>query len=63
VRRRGLGKPVAPLMLAEIEQLAHLKKRKQGQAPPWQYPLRWVLRSWLRSVKADSSALVAREPV
>jgi hypothetical protein len=42
VRPRGIDRPVAPMMVDEIEHMAALPKRRR-RSPWWHYPLRWAL--------------------
>jgi hypothetical protein len=46
VRPHGLDRPATPIVVAEIERLAELRKRP-ARTPLWHRPARWALRRWL----------------
>jgi hypothetical protein len=47
VRPRGIGLPVAPIMVDEIERVARLRKPRR-RSPLWHYPARRALLTFLR---------------
>ena len=60
VRPRGLGTPVTPLMVEEIERTARIVKRP-GRTPPWSYPLRWALKAAFTAARTMRAGPKRRE--
>ena len=48
LRPHGVEHPVSPVLAAEIERVAEIRKSPLRATPAWHYPLRWGLRAWLR---------------
>lgn len=48
LRPHGVERPVSPMLAAEIERAAEVRKAPRSTTPVWHYPLRWGLRAWLR---------------
>ena len=47
LRPHGVGRPVAPILAAEIDRAFHIAKRSHTSAPLWHAPLRRALLMWL----------------
>jgi hypothetical protein len=46
VRPRGLDVPLTPIMVEEIERIAHIAKSPRPGVPLWHHPVRWGLRRY-----------------